>query len=576
MELTQDISRPLTLRTHGVLDRLSRRKCLLIVVAISAIVFLPIAFLGIPDGYDLMQHMRFALAYKQAILIGEIVPKWAGYDNFGFGSIGVRYYPPLAYASLALTRILTGDWYTSFWLTAFVWITSGCIGMYLWIREWSSNLAGLAAAFFYAIIPFHTFEIYQAVLFSEFAAAGVLPFCFLFLTRMCRGGRWTDVVFFSASYAVLVLTHIPTAIIGTVGLGIYAVAILDRARIRETVIRSAAAFMTVLAATCFHLAKALPEVDWVQHNSTAYFSKGYYDYKSYLFPIYFSAPAARYVEKLLWNFDVMIVITLVLFAVALIAFLVSRDLRDATALRSRMGLGLLLSGGASILMLSVASRSIWDSMAFLQKIQFPWRWLAVVSLATAALLGLSTPLLLFKNGIMRRHVMYPLIGLVLATLVWDISQNMIPSTPLSRSVFEEKIENAYNEEGCDCWWPVWAKREALDHRDLSIGTRVAKLEYFDDEHRTISVSDGEAATLRVPTFYHPYWTASLNDAPVSISRDENGAITIPVPSGATTVTMKFVEPTYLVLAAYISLVAWIALAGFVIWFAAVGRRTTSE
>src|SRR4051794_37368152 len=103
--------------------------CVLIILGVVGAVFLPIAFMGIPDDHDLTQHIRFAASYGQAILSGQIIPKWAGYDNYGFGSIGVRYYPPLSHTVLAIAKIITDDWYTSFWSTSFGWITAGCMGM---------------------------------------------------------------------------------------------------------------------------------------------------------------------------------------------------------------------------------------------------------------------------------------------------------------------------------------------------------------------------------------------------------------------------------------------------------------
>lgn len=89
----------------------------IILLAVSAIM-LPMAFMGIPDGYDLMQHIRFAEVYHDSILAGNFFPSWGADDNLGFGSIGIRYYPPVAYFILALTKIVTGNWYDSFWINS--------------------------------------------------------------------------------------------------------------------------------------------------------------------------------------------------------------------------------------------------------------------------------------------------------------------------------------------------------------------------------------------------------------------------------------------------------------------------
>ncbi len=146
-----------------------------IIFAVVAAVILPMALMGIPDGFDLMEHMRFAAVYHDSILNGSLTPVWAANDNFGFGSIGLRYYPPLAYYVMGLTKMITGSWYDSFWLTSFGWTFLGGIGVYFWVREWTENMQATIAAIFYTLVPYHTFQIYQAVLYAEFAAMAYCP-----------------------------------------------------------------------------------------------------------------------------------------------------------------------------------------------------------------------------------------------------------------------------------------------------------------------------------------------------------------------------------------------------------------
>ncbi|HEX3101300.1 MAG TPA: hypothetical protein VHQ01_05895, partial [Pyrinomonadaceae bacterium] len=88
---------------------LSPRMSVTVIILVVSAVILPMAFMGVPDGFDLMQHMRFAAAYKDAILSGELIPRWPAKDNFGFGDIGIRYYPPLAYYVLGAVRIISGS-----------------------------------------------------------------------------------------------------------------------------------------------------------------------------------------------------------------------------------------------------------------------------------------------------------------------------------------------------------------------------------------------------------------------------------------------------------------------------------
>src|SRR5258708_17960769 len=78
----------------------------LIAVACTA-VMISYPVYGIPEGYDVAQHLRFAAAYLEAIGNESLVPVWAATDNLGFGSVGIRVYPPLAAVVLAFTQLFT-------------------------------------------------------------------------------------------------------------------------------------------------------------------------------------------------------------------------------------------------------------------------------------------------------------------------------------------------------------------------------------------------------------------------------------------------------------------------------------
>ena len=536
-----------------------RGSILIIVIAVSAIM-LPLALLGIPDGYDLMQHMRFAAAYEHAILVGEIFPNWSALDNYGFGGIGIRYYPPLAYYVLALSKIVTGSWYHSFWINTYFWALLGSFGVYLWIREWTSDRAATLAAVAYAIIPYHTFQIYQAVLYAEFAASGILPFCFLFLTRLCRRRRWVDAVLFSISYSLLILTHIPTAIIATLCIGVYGLAIVDWKEVKDTAIKVTVAVVMSGLAASFHLVRAITEVDWVKHNSPEYFAKGYYDYKSYFFPIYFSASAERYVQKMLWHFDSIILLTLLFFTLAFFARFVLKDPVTLDSQTIKLKRAITLTGIFSVFMFSFASSFLWNNVSLLAKIQFPWRWLSVASLMAAASFGIAASVLLFRGTKLDRRFAYPILLLVVTAAIYDISQNIVTSVPLGKDVFDEKVAGMYDEEACECWWAIWGKQTAFENRErVSAGLRTVEIAKWDGNDRRFSVGGGSETSVRVGTFYHPYWKVRVNGQPIELIAGDDGSINFPVLSENADVSLSFVEPSISYITRAVSLVAWISL-----------------
>src|SRR4051812_16009553 len=84
--------------------------CLFIIFLICVVTIgLPVFIAGFPDGSDEITHLRFALAYRDAFSTGNILPAWM-MDNFGFGGVGVRFYPPFVYLTTACLEVILGSW----------------------------------------------------------------------------------------------------------------------------------------------------------------------------------------------------------------------------------------------------------------------------------------------------------------------------------------------------------------------------------------------------------------------------------------------------------------------------------
>jgi hypothetical protein len=462
---------------------------------------------------------------------------------------------------MALTELVTGSWYHSFWITSFGWTFLGGAGVYLWVKEWTASWQATIAAVVYILVPYHTFQIYQAVLYAEFAAAGILPFCFLFLLRTYRRSRWIDALLFSVSYSALILTHIPSTIIASLSIGVYGLLIMEWRSFLRTAAKMGTALALSLLATSFYFARALPEINWVMHSSPQYFSSGYYDYKRYLFPIFWSSTPTRYVEKMLWHIDLMVVLTILLFLPSAVVYLLKKIKKKPDGAEWKMDRSVILAGLFTIFMLSAASSAIWHFLPIMQKIQFPWRWLLVMSLMGSVAISVAIPKLLFSFGNSKRLFGYPILLGALFVIIISITQNILPSTPLAQDIFEQKVEKMSDEEACDCWWPIWAKRGAFINPDrVDAGARTAVVEKWANASRDLSVEPGNAGSVRVATFYHPFWTSTVNNVGTPVQYDENGVIVIPLPAEAAKVHLQFKEPLYLEVARIVSMLTWLALA----------------
>ena len=122
------------------------------------------------------------------------------------------------------------------------------------------------------------------------------------------------------------------------------------------------------------------------------------------------------------------------------------------------------------------------------------------------------------------------------------------------------MQNVPESEGCECWWPIAADRAAFGQNEkVVVPNRKLKVTNWTAANKSFHVDAGEAAVATVKAFYYPRWQAEMNLSPVPIQPNENGVISLSIPSDETNVNLKFVEPSYVSAANLVSIAVWMIL-----------------
>jgi 4-amino-4-deoxy-L-arabinose transferase-like glycosyltransferase len=527
-------------------------KNILIIVAFAVIAMLPAYWFGLPSGNDQSQHYQFAWTVYNSVKSGDIYPSFAPGTNHGFGDYGLRFYPPLTYYVLAGLRIVTGDWYFASMIALTLVFFTGALGIYLWTRDLFDERTALIAAALYTFIPYHLNEIYNNALLAEFFATAVLPFCFLYLHRTMVRLSLKNALLLAVSTSLLVLTHLPLTLIGGIAMAVYAVCLIDRERLVRQLGSLALVGLLTAAMTAFYWPRWLPELAWITHNTDKYFSTTW-DYRSnfLLLPTHWTNLSEDVLN--LWFADLMLIVGVVIALPAAILVLRGRE-------KWRPLLPLLIMVALAALMTTPLTEPLWNKLSFLQKTQFPWRWLAVVSMFAAVLgaVGITRGL----DESREKNVLVPgLVALSLASLAF--MSVLIGRTPIyiTHSELKHEISTFDDSTGCDCWWPVWAKTAAFTQKaDVIASGRDVTIKTWSPGERVFVVAPGAATTAMIKTWYYPRWMANVNGGAVEAHSDENGALTIDIPPDTADVSVRFVEPSYVRGAGIISLLAWIIVA----------------
>ncbi|HJU54051.1 MAG TPA: 6-pyruvoyl-tetrahydropterin synthase-related protein, partial [Pyrinomonadaceae bacterium] len=259
----------LTSQLRGIRSRFWRRRWpMLCVVVVAVLALAPAMLRGVPSNIDLWNHYRIALPLYDAVRNGDLSPGWLAESSGGYGDPSFRFYPPGAYYLLGAARALTGEWYAASLLAFTLLSILGGLGVYFWARASLTRQQAMWAGIFFTLMPYHVNELYQAFMLPEYAGCSVLPFCFAFVERICRRRNTRDVVGLAASFAVLVLTHLPLTVIGGLGLLAYALFRMEKGKRVATLLRLASGAALGLAASAFYWVTMLAELSWVRTNTT--------------------------------------------------------------------------------------------------------------------------------------------------------------------------------------------------------------------------------------------------------------------------------------------------------------------
>jgi hypothetical protein len=372
----------------------------------------------------------------------------------------------------------------------------------------------------------------------------------MFVERVCRRRAAPDIAGFAASYALLVLTHLPLAVIGSLALLVYAAIRVERTHRVSTVLRLAISVALGLAASAFFWGTMLAELKWIKGSSIA--PNPYYDYR---LNFLFSRSSLTNLNN--WYATLLGLGTIgFLFPALLMTIRLWRN--HGRGLKAVIAVTLL-----SFLMATSLSYPLWALIPKLSEIQFPWRWLAITSLAGSLLLAISLSYWLasLRTNLQPRKLA---IIFVFALSIYYIGSMILNGgVYLDRPAFEAMLQDLPGASSFKDWTPVAAADLVHVQKmkaKVEAGDRPVTVTSWNSERRTFHIEPGAETQARLWTYYYPHWQAFGAGRALSVTPSEDGVIQVTVPPEATDVEVVFKEPARVRVTAFVSLFAWFTIA----------------
>ena len=382
----------------------ARRLALILLTAMLAT--LPLLLRGNSCGHDFDFHLQSWLAVSQQWRSGVFYPHWVGGANFGAGEPRLVFYPPASWMLGALLGTLL-PWSAAGGAFVVVALAGSGLTLYVAAREWSSPNAAALAACMYIANPYAMFVVYERSAYGELLAGIWLPLILLFALRKRASSTSECVVPLALSIAAVWLTNAPAAVMACYMAAIIACIAAVTERQWWPVLRTASGAALGIALAAFYIVPAAYERRWVDIGRAI--APGMRPEDSFLF----GHSGEAFHDQVLRSASFIAVAMLAATAAAI--FAMWRDRRAASggesALPARVRQALFALPVAILVLLLPDSGLLWRHAPELRFLQFPWRWLLVLSVVFALLCGMALNGWLNRPGLAsKRHRVIAAVG----------------------------------------------------------------------------------------------------------------------------------------------------------------------
>ncbi|MFL6214749.1 MAG: 6-pyruvoyl-tetrahydropterin synthase-related protein [Blastocatellia bacterium] len=495
--------------------------------------------------HDMTNHFFYMNQFQEGVRSGALYPRWFADANNSYGIAVANYYPPGFYYTTTLVNAVFDNWHTTLFVLMTLMMAASGLAMYALSRTFFSPATSVIAALMYMALPYHLLDLYWRGALPETFGFVFLPLIFYFVFKAGHTGALRHIAGLGLIYGLYLLTHFPVGVMFSYALAFYALLWTVWARDWRILLRIAIGMSIGLAVSAIYWLPAALEMNLV------------YEYTQEIFPYHLS-----YIQPIPNPdpFNAGIYNSFKLYALLfLVVWLIYRHTRpdsitseplerattteamaEVTSAARRLQVSLWLVVGSVSLFMSTAFS--YDIGRWLPKIELtvpPFRWLAIVTLFGALLVGAAIERLRTVNDWKTRRLLALRVafGLIIA-LNLLVSFYGVIGKALKNASFappQNYVESSMTPR--DATHPEQLPDTALVVIDPPSGR--SNIVTWMPEHREIRLQVEQPSRVRLKTYNFPGWTARVDGARVPMESDADGIQVVQVPAGVHTLDVRF-------------------------------------
>ena len=533
----------------------------IIALAIAAVaVVVPFSLRGIACGHDLSFHMNGWMEVAQQWREGVVYPRWAGQANYGSGEPRFLFYPPLSWIlGGALGNFVPWLFVPVAFDICAIFLAG--LAMHAGAREWFSEPDATLIAVAYALNPYMLLTVYVRSAFAEMLAASLLPLMVLWIVRD-RPARQLFLPL-AVTVAAAWLTNVPAAIVMTYAAVVLLAAMTVLRRNSRVFLFGAGAIVLGMALAAFYIVPVLYEKNWITLGQVL--SAGVRPSDNFLFARTGEIQHDRFLRHLSW-------LAVGELAVTTLAIFATRSWRKS---RPKLWWSLMILTVMSLSLMLPVSVWVYRLMPDLRFVQFPWRWLLILSAAYAVFVVAAVGR--FRGKPWLYAVFF---AALIASCNLTLQARCDPAdTPF---MISNLYHTGYGYTGTDEYVPAGGDNYEIKPDFPQFRLRgedgaappagaYARVSHWSTYRKQLTVESSQPLQVELRLMNYPAWQARRNGSRIGLGSDElTGRMVLALPAGHSEVDVRFVRTPDLWLGDGISLAALIFLGGF--WYVERDRR----
>lgn len=505
----------------------------------------------LPHTHDGAVHLPRMAAYYKALLDGQILPRWAGDLNYGYGLplFNFIYHTPYLVASalipLGINLVL------SFKLNLAISYLLAGLGMFLFGNAlFKDAKKALLVSVFYQFAPFRLVEMLIRGSLGEMYTYALFPLVLFGLTRLTQKFKTRYFLTTVASTLFLIISH------NSISLMFFAFAALYlciSAKLKKALVTGGLSLFLGLLSASFYWLPALFEHKYTYGDlfMKDLFRQHFPPLINFFLPNFFNDPKLQ-----TGGISVQIGIFHA-SAILVTLFFLWKNKIDASF--KKFAIVLLAVIVISIFFMNKVSLPIWARVSLLRQFQFSWRLLSIISFTTALLAANY-----LKISLLKKNIYY---YLLLFLIVFSTAYYWKPALGFDkvkseREYWDYSLNTTYFGETDVIWSAGPAKQYPPQQAQVIEGKGAVTNIYKKSNFHTYQVNATEPVRIIDNTQYFPGWRVYVDNkkAPIEF-QDQNwrGLITFSVPAGDHIIKVIFEKSPIQLGSEYLSLATLLIL-----------------